>query len=209
MNRRIVQAGVVVVAIVVAAVVAISLFGGSAKPHAKNRTTLLQQSRPTRLAVPSRQSTSTEVGQPADAATLTTGTAKKAVSSNSESLMATPITKTTTKLLTITTPPPHTLAVIGGSSVSPGSEFHIVFVPFGYGPGTTGTTVAALIRSVKQTRGEAAQIDFQARNVLLHVSAAGGASTLKTGGVYSGTMTVVPQAGSYTLQLLNPVRAKH
>jgi len=107
----------------------------------------------------------------------------------------------------ITKPPSETLAMLNPSVATSGTEFKIEFVPYGYGPGGPGQSIAAKLQVVTLVKGTKPKIDLTGHNILLDISGIAQKTPITAGGTYTGTL-VLKGRGSVLVPTLTNVSAK-
>ncbi len=94
------------------------------------------------------------------------------------------------ELASVTSPPPQTLAMLNKDTATAGSTYSVTFAVYGYGPtsGTIKTAVLSITKSVAEGT-PAHPFNFTGRNVLARLDPKA-AEALRSGGTYSGTITL-------------------
>jgi hypothetical protein len=103
----------------------------------------------------------------------------------------------------VSAPPEATVAMIDPKSADSGSEYSIVFVPYGEGPGAGGSRSGLVISISTSTpdSGVKKPYDFNGRNALVDVSRLPADQAVKQGGTYEGKLVLVERDGLLSPQL--------
>ncbi len=105
------------------------------------------------------------------------------------------------QLQRVTQPPEHTLAMLNADAATPGAVYDIVFEPYGTGPQSSSSSVAALVVSAKMRDG-AEGPNLNKRNVLLLL---GPGEVVAKGGSYAAVLTLTAR-GETLVPIVSNVR---
>ena len=107
-------------------------------------------------------------------------------------------------LVTVTTPPEGTLAMIDASKLKSDAQYEIVFSPFGYGPPQGGQTLVIRVTKAEAKNESASAMDFANRNMLAVLAA--GDDVAASGGSYKAKLTFRVQ-GDLLIPVIGDIEA--
>jgi hypothetical protein len=112
------------------------------------------------------------------------------------------------ELETVTMPPARTLAMVASGSGAAGDTFRVAFRPYGPGPvRSDGPTLVIFIDSARRSNTNASDLVLASRTNALVTVSASVQNVVTRGGVYTGTLELVPSAEAFALRLTDVSRA--
>lgn len=106
------------------------------------------------------------------------------------------------ELVTVTTAPAGTLAIIAGDEAAEGDRFRVSFRPYGWGPARqSGRALVIRVDSASRAPQNSAQFELQAGQNALVIVPLSVAHRIGDGGQYTGTIVLRSSAGALALHL--------